>query len=299
MKSDASVRTIRVELAGCTLVCDIIGDGAPVVFAHGYLLTGEMWRGVVGRLGDGWRAIVPDLRGHGRGGASNGKLGDERGDASGDASMARHADDLAAILDALGESRPVVIVGLSMGGIIAFEFFRRHRRRVRALVLADTRPNGEGEKGRAYWEDFAQRIERQGSKVAADEVIDRAFGPDLDPAVRAHWYDIICDQSPVGLAAGARALGVRPDSWPTLPRIDCPTLVMVGAQDVVTPPELARRMHAAIPAARFALIENAGHVSPVEQPEAFADALRTFLAELPPCFPFARTASPTPSIRSS
>jgi len=244
------------------------GRGEPLLFAHGFPLTGEMWNPIVERLSNGWTCIVPDLRGHGRSAISD------------DVSMADFADDLAGLLDAIGERRAVAFVGLSMGGYIAFEFFRRHRRRLRALVLADTRSSADTPEARAKREVLAAAVLKDGSKSAADGMIGTLFGPAASPELKAHWRAIMSLNPPRGVAAALRAMATRSNSTDLLARIDCPTLAIVGAHDAITTPDVMKDMHARIPGAALRVIAGAGHMAPVEQPDSFTDALRQFFEKL-------------------
>jgi 3-oxoadipate enol-lactonase len=257
-----------VTIDGTKLYCEVSGQGPPLVFIHGFPVRGEMWYATARELPD-WKCVVPDLRGFGRSAVSD------------SVTIERFSDDLAAILDAIGERRPAIICGLSMGGVIAFDFFRRYHARVRALVLVDCRANAESEDGKRNREELAQGVLRHGSRFAAEGMIPKVFAPGVDPQVRSYWYDVICAMSPAGVAAAARGLSERADSNPTLGQIDVPTILIFGEQDEITPPDLARRMHAAIPGSRLEFIPNAGHVPPVEQPERFVSVLRAFLHTLP------------------
>ena len=260
--------TMFVKVDGVQLHVNCIGDGEPILFVHGFPLSGEMWTPVIERLGSGWRCIVPDLRGHGQ------------SDATAEASMTRYADDLAAVLDGVNEKRPVVFVGLSMGGIVGFEFFRRHRARVRALALCDTRYNAESPEGKVKREAVARSVLERGSTAAAEGMIDNLFAPGVDPALRARWMDIMSRTPAMGTAAAARALGDRPDSTDTLARIDCPTLIIYGEKDAITPPEIGREIHKGVRGSRFEIIPGAGHMPPVEKPEEFSRLLHDFLRSL-------------------
>ncbi len=260
---------MRIPISDLTLHCNVTGQGDPVLFIHGFPISGEMWKPTVDRLGPAWRCIVPDLRGHGQ------------SDASATTTMARLVDDLAELLEALPESRPAVVVGLSLGGMLAFEFFRRHRPRVRALVLCDTRANAETEKGVAVREATAQTALTAGTRAVVDQMVPAVFGSHFPPDQCRYWYDLMCRTSPVGVAATARAIGARRESFTTLPQIDCPTLVVAGDQDTFTPPDQMRAIHDAIPGAQWALISGSGHVPPIEAPDEFARILRTFLETLP------------------
>ncbi len=194
--------------------------------------------------------------------------------------MARYADDLAAMLDKLREWRPVVVVGLSMGGYIAFEFFRRFRSRVRAMVLCDTRANADAPEGAAQREAMAQCVLKDGSRAAADAMINKLFASQASPTLKQHWLGVISRNPPMGVAAAARALATRPDSVPTLAKMDCPTLLVVGREDTLTPLGPMEEMGRAIRGSRLEIIEGAGHMPPVEQPETFIRVLRGFLDTL-------------------
>lgn len=260
---------MEIEISGGVLHCEILGDGPPVLFAHGYLLSGDLWRATAEPLKNQWRCILPDLRGHGQSPASP------------DVTITRFADDLVELLDALGERGPVALVGLSMGGIIGFEFFRRHRARLRALGIVCARANGETPESAARWEALIQLVRREGSRAAADAHIERVFAPGVSPALKQDWYQRILNMPPAGVIAAARALAQRMEYRPLLPAIDCPTLVVAGEADGITPVETMREIHAAIPGAKLEIIPNAGHLPPLEQPQRLAGVLRAFLEGLP------------------
>lgn len=256
---------MHIEVAGVELHYEVHGEGEPVLLVHGFPLTGALWDGVVERLSGEMRLIVPDLRGHGASGASA------------ETSMRRYADDLLAVLDAAGETRPVTLVGLSMGGYVAFEFYRRHPERVRALVLANTRATRDNPEVLAGRYDSADRVMREGSAVIADGMADRLFAPTTSPELRARWKAIMAASPPEGVAAALRAMAERTDSRRLLKRLGVPVLVIVGADDVITPAGEARAMAEAAKGGRIRVIPGAGHMTPVERPDEFAAALAEFL----------------------
>lgn len=265
---------------------DLPGDDPPLLFVHGFLLTRALWTPVAHALAPARRRLLVDLRGHGR--SPLGPAGFSPRDATRDldaepappdASIADYADDLAALLDRLAICRPVVLVGLSMGGIVGFEFFRRHRARLAALVLIGSRANAESPAGVGRWGALIRAVARLGPRAAADATLDLLFAPPAAPALRATWRAIIFAQPRHGVILGARALAARADAFPLLPAIDVPTLVAVGRDDVVTPPETMHDIARRIPGARYAEIPDAGHLLPVEQPRAVADLLASFLAD--------------------
>lgn len=261
---------MQFQIDGVSLHYETIGEGEPILFIHGFPLCGAMWRPTARRLPAGWRAVLPDLRGHGR------------SDASDRVTIARFADDLAALLDVLGETRPAVVCGLSMGGIIAFEFFRRYRAHTRALILADTRATPEPPEGVERREAMARAALERGAAAVVDMMFDQVFARSAPRSLKDEWRVIMNATPPAGVAAAALALAGRPDSNPTLAKIDCPTLVVCGESDEITPPAGMRTIHEAIGGSNFALIPGAGHVPPLEAPEAFAAAVGEFLRTLPP-----------------
>lgn len=258
---------MRTDVEGVPLRYEVIGEGDPVLFVHGFPLSGEMWMPTVERL-EGVRAIVPDLRGHGASGTSP------------EADMGRYAEDLAHVLDAAGERDPVTLVGLSMGGYVALEFCRRFPARVRALVLVDSRAGADSEEGARGRLETAERVLREGSAGLAAELAEKLFAPSAPAALRERWRSIMAATPPEGVAAALRAMARRPDSFATLRELAVPLLVVVGEHDAITPPDDARRMHGAAADSRLEVVPDAGHMTPVERPERFAALLSEFLGEL-------------------
>ena len=259
----------RTKLNGLDIAYEDVGTGPVVLLLHGFPLNGRMWSPVIPALSDAYRFIIPDLRGMGESEAPT--------PTSPPTSMGDYADDAAALLDHLNIREPVVVAGLSMGGYIVFEFHRIHRSRVRALGLIDTRSEGdspEAAKGRA---EQANGVLAEGSHVVADGMKDKVFGPQVDPALKETWHRIMANTAPKGVAAALEALRNRTDFTPALGQIDLPTLIVVGEQDVITPPAGARAMHAAIRGSVLEVIPGAGHVPPLEQPAAFSRVMRQFL----------------------
>jgi pimeloyl-ACP methyl ester carboxylesterase len=255
---------------GVVLYHTTTGEGEPVLFLHGFPFAGALWEPVVERLGGGWRCIVPDLRGMGR------------SPATAAAGMDDHADDLARLLDALGETRPTVVVGMSMGGYVAFAFARRHPRRVRALALVSTRAQADTEEGARGRHATADRVLRDGSRVVADDMLGKLFAASAPEELRARWHAVMAATPPEGAAAALRAMAERPDSFGTLDLLARPALVVVGEEDAITPVADGRRMAEAAHDGRLVTVPGAGHMVPVERPDAVADALRRFLKGLPP-----------------
>jgi 3-oxoadipate enol-lactonase len=241
------------------------GAGQPILFIHAFPLHSAIWEHQIAAFSPHHRLIAPDLRGLGA---------TARG--SGAASLDQYADDLAALLDHLGIENATV-AGLSMGGYISFALWRRHRERVAALILADTRAGADSEEGKLSREKNAKLAEEQGPGAIADQMLPKLLSPKAPAALRDQVRGIIESNDRAGIAAALRAMAARPDSTPLLATIDVPTLVIVGAEDALTPPSEAEAMFDAIPGCRLAELPAAGHLSNMEAPEAFNAAVAEFL----------------------
>ena len=241
-----------------------VGSGPPVVLLHAFPLLGEMfdpqWSALAGRA----RFIVPDLRGFGGSGTG-----------AGPSEMGAMADDVLALLDHLGVDSAVV-GGVSMGGYASLALLRNDPGRVRALILADTQTAADDAEARVRRETSAQEVLAKGSTALLPSVA-RLLGPSASPELRARVSAWITAQSPEGLAAAQQGMALRPDARDILARFGGPVLVLVGRDDVLTPPAKARAMAELVPGAELVEIPAAGHLANLEQPEAFNAALGRFL----------------------
>ena len=252
---------------------DTGGDATPVVLLHAFPLNSKMWEPQIEALSDRFRFIAPDLKGFG---------GSDAPEDTSTYSMDSYADQVAAVLDDLGLDK-VVVAGLSMGGYIAFAFLRRHRDRVSALVLADTRAEADPPEG------IEKRTNQQGMvrNEGTAGLIEALSGALLGEATREKKPDVVqkvkelmAENGPSGFIGALEAMKGRPDSSDELTSIDVPTLVIVGEHDGVTPPDAARKIHEHVGGSRLVVIPEAGHLSNLEAPEAFNGALGEFLGGL-------------------
>lgn len=251
---------------------DIQGDGPPVVLLHPFPSHHEFWLPVVPALLSRYRLILPDLRGHGESEIGHGP-----------ALMAKHAGDIARIMDASGVGKAAFIV-CSIGGYIVFEFLRRFRSRVSALALCDTRPQPDTAEARAARLKNAEIVLEQGTGQFLQSMIPKLLGsstvssrPDLvDGALR-----MMRKMSPEAVCLVLRGMAERPDSVPDLKHINLPTLILIGEEDVLSTPADGELMRQNIPGSRMKVIPKAGHYAPWERPEAVAPLLRQFLDFVP------------------
>lgn len=224
-----------------------------------------MWKDQVAALRGDSEVLAPSLPGFG---------GTEP---AGDVlTMDAMADFLAGELDRAGAEKALVC-GLSMGGYAAFSLWRRHQSRVAGLLLADTRAEADDEAGKERRRALAEKMRAEGNSPLAEEP-PPLLSEDADPALWDRVKGIIRRQPGEAIAAASLGMAERPDSTPILPTIDVPTTIVVGSADAMTPPPMSEAMAAAIPNAELVVLEGAGHLSNLEDPEGFLSALRQLAA---------------------
>ncbi|GAA3580847.1 alpha/beta fold hydrolase [Nonomuraea rosea] len=244
------------------------GTGLPVVLLHAFPLSSAMWLAQREGLARTCRVITPDLRGFG-----GSRLGDD------EPSLDLMADDVARLLDEESIDR-AVIGGLSMGGYVTMAFCRRHPDRMLGVVLADTKAGPDPPPARENRERIAQAVLSGGSEVLVSEVLPALIGPttkERRAMVFGRVKGLVQSAPPGAVAWAQRAMAARPDSFETLGALKVPLLVVVGEEDELAPPSDAEAMARAVPEGRLEIIPKAGHLSAVEQPEAFNAAVTEFL----------------------
>ena len=269
------MHTHLLDIRDTRLAVHTAGSGLPVVLLHAFPLDHGMW-GRQAPLADSLRLIVPDLRGFGGSGSVPG-------------SIAEFADDVAAILDALHVERPAVIGGVSMGGYVAQHVAARHADRVAALVLVDTKLEADTPEARTARVDLAGKVGRLGQSILADAMIPRLLAAprrDASAAALARHAEnqsllrgMIERQRVPTIQGALAALGDRPDMSEAMTHVRAPTLLVVGAEDQITPPACLEAAEVIMPDARLLIVPGAGHLVPLEAPDVFNRALGEFLAE--------------------
>ena len=250
------------------------GDRDPLgtlVLLHAFPLGARMWEPQRALAGRGWRIVMPQFRG----------FDCTTSDVPEAATVEDYARDVADLLETLAIDR-AVIGGLSMGGYVALELFRRVPHLFGGLVLADTRAEADTPEGRANRVRLIE-LAAHGPAAIADEMIPKLLGPTTRrsaPSVEARVRALIVANQASAIQAALRAMMTRPDSTPLLPSIDVPTLIVVGEEDALTPPPLSATMAEVIRQAELVHLPEAGHLSSLEQPQPFNAALANFLARL-------------------
>ena len=250
----------RLRSDDAEIVYEIVGSGAPVVLLHPFPVHHAFWN-----------PILPDLRGHG-----DSEIG------QGPASMEKHALDLSRLLDAIGIDK-AVFVGVSIGGYILFEFWRRFRARVNALVICDSRPQADTAEARANRLMAAADVLEQGASPFIESMIPKLMGrttlgtrPDLVDGARR----MMNKMSPQSINLVQRGMAERPDSVADLKSVDVPTLIVIGYEDIISTPADGELMRQHITGSQLKIIPKAGHYAPWEQPEEAGKLLRQFLERL-------------------
>jgi pimeloyl-ACP methyl ester carboxylesterase len=262
---------VKAHLNGVEIAYTDQGKGIPILFVHGYPLSKAMWDPQVKTLSTSFRVITVDLRGHGE---SESPLWLY--------TMDMFADDIRVLLDHLSIDQ-VVLAGFSMGGYITFAFYRKYRNRVKALVLADTRPQADSPEGKQGRFKMAQTAYKEGAGVIADAMVPKLLAPQSvqsRPDLVQNLRKMMTGTSVAGIVGDLMAMAERPDSVPLLSEVSCPTLVLVGEQDGLTPPTDAKLMADKIKKSQLEIIPAAGHLANLEQPDHFNKALCKFLETL-------------------
>ncbi len=268
------------------------GTGPMVLLlGHGFPFDHRMWEAQLAGLSDEFTVLAPDLRGMGKSSPSGLPL----------TTMADMADDLAELLDSLGIEK-CTYCGLSMGGYVGLEFWSRHAARLERFILCDSNARCDTPEAAANRLLTADRIETgascafmaEGMKKnlmtdatlrAAEEPNgggpagngDSAGSESLANGVYSVYLRMVSENSPQGVAAAARGMAQRRDFTQLVTQFDIPVLVLTGELDVLSPPSAMEELARSIPGAELAVIPNAAHLAPMEQPEEVDRAIRAFL----------------------
>ena len=245
------------------------GDGYPVILLHAFPLSRQMWKQQFESLNKaGYRVIAPDLRGFG-----------ESTNFADINSMEAMAHDVAELTNDL-KIEKAVIGGLSMGGYVAFNFFRLFPHKTAALILCDTNSAADTDEKRASRLDMIEKIEEKGSQALIEEMLPSLVSEYTKTKnsvlmnALAQMFEATDRQA---LIAALRGLAERESHDELLKSIDVPTLLIFGEEDSITDFEVARCLKNRISRSRLFIIENAGHYSNLEQPEQFNAVMLNFL----------------------
>lgn len=240
-----------------------------IVLLHGFPLDHRMWRAQKQALeAAGFRVIVPDLRGAGK--APMGRSAP---------TVREYAGDVLRLADRAGLRR-FVVAGFSLGGYVALEICRQAPERLAGLALVDTRAEPDSEEARAGRMATIDKVKANGMQVVVDAMLPKMLTPAAPPALVDEVRAMMLAQPPAGAVGALAAMASRPDSRPTLPQVRAPTLILVGQDDPITPPEASKAMAAAIPGARYQVVHGAAHLAPMERADEISAALVAWMREI-------------------
>jgi 3-oxoadipate enol-lactonase len=262
---------MKARIGDLTIGYSDHGRGLPVVFVHAFPLDRSMWARQEQDLSRNFRIITIDLRGHG-----------ESDMPSQPYSLDQAAADVEALLGFLHIER-AILVGLSMGGYVLLALHRLSAHRIEGLVLADTKAQADSPEAKQGRLDMAKTASERGQAAIADLMIPRLLSPATingKPEI-VNTLRAMIERNPVaGITADLQAMSERADSMSLLPSITCPTQIIVGELDVATPLPDARLLADRIRHAELAVIPGAGHLSNLEQPEAFNRVVDSFACQI-------------------
>jgi len=253
------------------------GQGVPILFIHGYPLSKNLWEEQIKGLSTQFRCIAPDLRGYG--GSWDLTVAYEGYPYS----MEMLAEDCAHLLTDLGIEEPVVISGLSMGGYVSFAFYRLFPQRVRALILTATRPGADSPQAQAGRDDAIVSATLYGFEPIIESMLPKILSPKTylsNPELVERVRRIMGEATAKGIIGSLEGMKERLDSTPMLQKITCPALIISGADDQIIPTAESHAMKNSIPNAELVVIEDAGHLPNMEQPEIYNQAVLRFLNAL-------------------
>ncbi len=258
---------IRKTALFCTDTGPTSATLPPLVLLHGFPFNGRLWRRQVEALQDLYRVIVPDLRSFGR------SVGNDP------FTIESQADEVHGLLmdrDAL----PCVLCGLSMGGYVALAYARKYPATLRGLILMDTKSAADTSEAKLQRQKMIDLANTSGSLAVADAMMPKLLCEETltgYPEIAKEIQSMAGENPPLTLAHALAAMRDRPDLSDYLPSIAEPTLILVGAEDAITPPALSQEMHRAIPNSTLEVITGSGHVTAMERPDQVNVAIRNFM----------------------
>jgi len=247
------------------LAFDDVGRGECVVLIHGHPFDRTLWAQQLAALRDGFRVVVPDLRGFGQSPVTPGSV-----------TMREYAADIEDLLDGLGIARAAVI-GLSMGGLVTMELAGARPERYWAIGLIATTAEPPTAQERVVRRQRADAVERDGMAVLVDYMHTGLYGPGCPQAVRTRVDAMMSATSPAGAAAALRGRAERPDYQPILAGLGMPALICAGTADPWSDSAVTAEIVACLRHPELVVIDGAGHLPNLEAERQFNDALRAFL----------------------
>lgn len=253
------------------LVVFIEGDSKAksILFVHGYPYDHKMWDNQVNELGKNYYCVTYDIKGLGRSSPSDGQF-----------TIESFVDDLEKIIDELDLDKPI-LCGLSMGGYISLRAVERMENKFSGLILCDTKSSADDDAGKLKRAAGIKAINDEGTDKFVEQFVRNCFAEKFIKEKETEYLDVLNrskQNSAVGLKGCLLAMAARTDTTDYLPKISIPTLIICGKEDKLTPSNVMKTMAEQIKNSNFVLIENAGHMTPIEKPAEVNKAMKEFLA---------------------
>ncbi len=277
-------RTVQLVLpTGPTINVKIAGSGYPVLFVHGFPLDATIWNETMDAIASaGYQCIAPDLRGFGGSSLIQTKL-----------TIGDLAEDLDQVRQAIIGDVPFVLVGLSLGGYVALEYWARHAKHLRGLVLTNTKPSTDTSEARQGRLDMGRKALSDGTWNAVSPMLSKLISDasreqspneqstneqnEQSPTLSDRLQQMMSAVPPTTIDFIQQAMANRQSFVERLSKIQLPTLVIAGEADKISPPDENREWSARLPHSELHIIPGAAHLPMVEQPKAFAQKLHDFL----------------------
>ena len=243
----------------------------PIIFVHGFPFDHFMWDEQVKYLSKNYYCVQYDIRGLGVSPAGGGQF-----------TMESFVDDLEMVIDEMNLSKPI-LCGLSMGGYISLRAVERIQNKFSALILCDTKSVADDNEGKLKRAAAIKQINSGDFENFVQSFVLNCFGERYVKENKTGYKTVVNrskNNDPVGVKGCVLAMACRTDTTNNLKNINLPTLVICGSEDKLSPPAVMQVMADEIPNANFILVEEAGHMTPIEKPEAVNKAIREFLLEL-------------------
>ncbi|QDT45797.1 3-oxoadipate enol-lactonase 2 [Gimesia alba] len=246
------------------------GSGPPLLFVHGFPLNHRMWQAQIEYFKNAFTVVAPDLRGFGATEVTRGTV-----------TMKQHAEDLNMLLNELGLEEPIIFCGLSMGGYIAWEFWKHFPQRLNALILCDTRAGSDTEEGIKNRLKMVDLVLKHGPEPISSSMIPNLISEASQrthPEIVEKLMEMIQSTDREGIAASQRGMAERNNFMEEIRDLQIPTLCLVGSEDQLTPPDVMKDMSSQIPNSNYTEVPGIGHMAPMEAPAEVNQIIGEFLA---------------------
>jgi 3-oxoadipate enol-lactonase len=263
---------MQIRLRDFTMEYEDRGEGRPLLWIHGFPLNRRLWQPQIDNLSDVARVLVPDLRWRSEIKPTQSRY-----------TMDLLAKDCYELVNELEIKEPLIVGGLSMGGYVALAFYRNFPDKVAGMILASTKASPDDEEGKVRREELAAMALESGPDAIVQAFLPKMMAPityQERPELVEQVRSIMEGSSKEGLAGALLGMKERPDSNPMLSELDRPVLIIHGANDQIIPADEARAMQSKLPEAELKIIDNAGHLVNIEQPEEFNRSVREYLKSI-------------------